>query len=168
MILIAFIAAPKMATGCMDTSFCPRMRTNRISPLESQKPFPPASNRPINWSANLGLGAHVDHVLVRRAVDLLQRPLLYYLDVPYLFKTPEEFASNTAGMKANAHTVGEAGLKSWQEAISAYASQMASCLEVRMRCASKSINIGLKMAESVFGHLPRQTLAILLGLESHF
>ena len=34
----------------------------------------------------------------------------------------------------------------------------ANCLEVRMRCVSKSINIGLKMAESVFGHLTRQTL----------
>lgn len=72
----------------------------------------------------LGLGAHVDHVLVRRAVDLLQRTILYYLDVPYLFKTPEEFASSTAGMKAKAYKVSEAGLKSWQEAISAYASQV--------------------------------------------
>lgn len=72
----------------------------------------------------LGLGAHVDHVLVRRAVDLLQRPTLYYVDLPYLFKTPEEFAPNTAGMKSNAYAVGEAGLRSWQEAIAAYASQV--------------------------------------------
>ncbi|MDP1713213.1 MAG: PIG-L family deacetylase [Anaerolineales bacterium] len=72
----------------------------------------------------LGLGSHVDHVLVRRAVDLLQRPVLYYADVPYLFKTPEELAPITAGMKSNAYAVGEASLKSWQEAIAAYASQV--------------------------------------------
>ena len=77
----------------------------------------------------LGLGSHVDHILVRRAVELLQRPLLYYTDIPYLFKTPEEFGSHTAGMKANAHTVGEAGLKRWQEAIAAYESQISSLFD---------------------------------------
>lgn len=77
----------------------------------------------------LGLGSHVDHILVRRAVDLLQRPALYYADVPYLFKSPEELGANTAGMKSNAYAVGEAGLKSWQEAIAAYASQMGSLFE---------------------------------------
>lgn len=77
----------------------------------------------------LGLGSHVDHVLVRRAVELLQRPLLYYTDIPYLFKTPEEFAPSTAGMKANAYTVGEAGLGAWQEAIAAYESQISSLFE---------------------------------------
>ncbi len=77
----------------------------------------------------LGLGSHVDHILVRRAVELLQRPLLYYTDIPYLFKTPEELAPNTAGMKANAYTVSEAGLRSWQEAIAAYESQISSLFE---------------------------------------
>ena len=77
----------------------------------------------------LGLGSHVDHVLVRRAVELLQRPLLYYTDIPYLFKTPEELSPNTAGMKANAYTVGEAGLRSWQEAIAAYESQISSLFD---------------------------------------
>jgi hypothetical protein len=62
-------------------------------------------------------------------VELLQRPLLYYADIPYLFKTPEEFDTYGAGMKANAYTVGEAGLSAWQEAIAAYESQISSLFE---------------------------------------
>ncbi len=77
----------------------------------------------------LGLGSHVDHIVVRRAVELIQRPLLYYVDIPYLFKTPEEFSPNTAGMKANAYAVSEAGLGAWQEAIAAYESQISSLFE---------------------------------------
>lgn len=77
----------------------------------------------------LGIGSHVDHVLVRRAVDLLQRQTLYYADIPYLFKSPAELSLHTAGMKESAHTVGEAGLRSWQEAIAAYESQISSLFE---------------------------------------
>jgi LmbE family N-acetylglucosaminyl deacetylase len=72
----------------------------------------------------LGIGSHVDHVLVRRAVDLLQRPTLYYADIPYLLSAPEELAPITAGMKGTAHRVDEAGLRSWQGAIAAYTSQV--------------------------------------------
>ncbi len=77
----------------------------------------------------LGVGSHVDHIIVRRAVELLQRPLLHYADIPYLFNTPQEFNTYAAGMKGNAFAVGEAGLKSWQEAISAYESQISSLFE---------------------------------------
>jgi LmbE family N-acetylglucosaminyl deacetylase len=78
---------------------------------------------------HLGIGSHVDHVLVRRAVDLLQRHILYYADIPYLFKSPGELSLHTAGMKENAYAVGEAGIKSWQEAVAAYASQIESLFE---------------------------------------
>ena len=76
-----------------------------------------------------GLGSHIDHILVRRAVDLLQLPVLYDVDIPYLFKAPEELAPNTAGMKENTHKITEAGLKSWQDAISAYESQISSLFD---------------------------------------
>ena len=76
-----------------------------------------------------GLGSHVDHILVRRAVDLLQLPVLYDVDIPYLFKSPEELATNTAGMKEHTHRITEAGLKSWQDAISAYESQISSLFD---------------------------------------
>jgi LmbE family N-acetylglucosaminyl deacetylase len=71
-----------------------------------------------------GLGSHVDHVLVRRAVELLQRPVLYDVDIPYLFNFPAELASKTAGMKAKTHRITDSGLKSWQDAIAAYKSQL--------------------------------------------
>ena len=73
-----------------------------------------------------GLGSHLDHVLVRRAVELLQRPILYDVDIPYLFNSPTELAPKTAGMKAKTHRITEAGLRSWQDAIAAYESQLSS------------------------------------------
>jgi hypothetical protein len=77
----------------------------------------------------LGLGSHVDHVIVRRAVDLLQRPVLYYVDIPYLFNSPEELMPKTAGMKENIHSITEAGIRSWQEAVVAYESQISSLFD---------------------------------------
>jgi len=108
-----------------------------VPPHEEEADFPAAIAQAISARlqttdqlvCQFGLGSHVDHILVRRAVELLQRPLLYYADVPYLFKAPEELAPNTAGMKEKIHSVGEAGLKSWQEAVAAYASQISSLFD---------------------------------------
>jgi len=71
----------------------------------------------------LGVGSHLDHVLVRRAVELLQRPVLYDVDIPYLFNSPGELAPKTAGMKPKTHRITDSGLGAWQDAISAYQSQ---------------------------------------------
>jgi len=72
----------------------------------------------------LGVGSHVDHIIVRQAAELLGRPLIYDIDIPYLFSKPEELAPKSAGMKETVHAVSEAGLKSWQEAVLAYKSQL--------------------------------------------
>jgi LmbE family N-acetylglucosaminyl deacetylase len=72
----------------------------------------------------LSIGKHVDHVLVRRAAELLGKPLFYVADIPYLFNTPEQLAPNIAGLKENVSMVSEAGLQAWFEAISAYESQV--------------------------------------------
>ncbi|HSO11144.1 MAG TPA: PIG-L family deacetylase [Anaerolineales bacterium] len=72
----------------------------------------------------LSVGSHVDHVIVRQAAELLGRPLIYDIDIPYLFYKPEELAPKSAGMMEKVHAVTEAGLKSWQEAILAYTSQI--------------------------------------------
>ena len=72
----------------------------------------------------LSVGSHVDHVLVRRAAELLGRPLLYDADIPYLFENPHELEPKTAGMKESVYVVTETGLKSWQEAILEYKSQL--------------------------------------------
>ena len=71
-----------------------------------------------------GIGKHVDHVTVRRAAELLGKPLLYVADIPYLFKSPEQLNPNTAGMKENVDLVSETGIRLWQEAVLAYESQV--------------------------------------------
>ena len=72
----------------------------------------------------LSVGSHVDHVIVRRAAELLEHPLIYDIDIPYLFSKPGELASKSAGMREKVHGVTETGLQGWQEAILAYKSQI--------------------------------------------
>lgn len=77
----------------------------------------------------LAIGSHVDHVLVRRTVELLGRRLFYDADIPYYFNFPEELAQKTGGMKASVHPVTNTALRSWQEAIAAYDSQVGMLFE---------------------------------------
>jgi LmbE family N-acetylglucosaminyl deacetylase len=77
----------------------------------------------------LGIGGHVDHILVRRAVERLNRPLWYAVDVPYVFKQPGELPPQVAGMMASLHPITEAGLEAWIEAALAYKSQLSSLFE---------------------------------------
>lgn len=72
----------------------------------------------------LSVGSHVDHVIVRQAAELLGKPLRYDIDVPYIFYKPQELEQKSAGMKESVHSVTEAGLKSWKEAILEYKSQI--------------------------------------------
>jgi LmbE family N-acetylglucosaminyl deacetylase len=72
----------------------------------------------------LGIGSHVDHVLVRQAAELLGRPLLYDIDIPYFLDKPEEFEPKAAGMKESTHRITEASLTRWQEAVVQYKSQL--------------------------------------------
>lgn len=72
----------------------------------------------------LSIGSHVDHVLVRQAAELLKGPLRYDIDVPYIFYKPQELEPKAVGMKESVHMVTETGLRSWQDAILAYKSQI--------------------------------------------
>jgi LmbE family N-acetylglucosaminyl deacetylase len=72
----------------------------------------------------LAVGSHVDHVLVRMAAELLGRPLVYDIDIPYLFYKPHEFEPKSAGMQEETHRISEAGLERWQDAVLAYKSQL--------------------------------------------
>ncbi len=76
-----------------------------------------------------GLGSHVDHVLVRRALELIQHPILYAADIPYLFRHPDELAPQIAGMKAKTHRITDSGLRSWLEASAVYESQIGSLFD---------------------------------------
>ena len=72
----------------------------------------------------LSVGSHVDHVLVRQGAELLERPLRYDIDVPYIFYKPEELSPKSTGMEESIHAVSEAGLTSWKEAVLEYKSQL--------------------------------------------
>lgn len=79
--------------------------------------------------AQLGIGGHVDHLIVRNAVELLKRPFAWIADIPYLLNNPEELTLKTVGMKGTLQPVSEAGLKIWQDAIEIYASQLPSLFD---------------------------------------
>ena len=72
----------------------------------------------------LGVGSHVDHVLVRQGAELLGYPLRYDIDVPYIFYKPEELGSKSAGMQESLYSITESGLNRWKEASLAYRSQI--------------------------------------------
>lgn len=77
----------------------------------------------------LGIGGHADHILVRQAVERLNRPLWYTADVPYVLNQPEELAPKVAGMKESLYPITEAGLEAWVDAALAYKSQLSSLFE---------------------------------------
>ncbi|MBL8090729.1 MAG: PIG-L family deacetylase [Anaerolineales bacterium] len=79
--------------------------------------------------AQFGIGKHVDHVIVRQAVELLNQPILYVADIPYLFNTPEHLDEHKAGMKEKVDMVSETGIRSWIEAVAAYESQILALFE---------------------------------------
>ena len=72
----------------------------------------------------LSVGSHVDHVIVRQAAELLGRPLIYNIDVPYIFYKAQELEPKSAGMKESVQSIAETSLKRWQEAVLAYKSQI--------------------------------------------
>lgn len=77
----------------------------------------------------LGVGGHVDHLLVRQAVEKLNRPLLYSADIPYLFWDSEQLLPLVEGMKELKYSITEAGLEVWVEAVLAYKSQISTLFE---------------------------------------
>jgi LmbE family N-acetylglucosaminyl deacetylase len=77
----------------------------------------------------LGVGKHVDHVLVRQAAERLNRPLWYAADVPYLFWHPDELEPQVVGMKESIQSITEASLNAWIEAVLAYESQLSTLFE---------------------------------------
>lgn len=72
----------------------------------------------------LGLGRHIDHTLTRRAAEMLERPLLYYADVPYLFRQPDQLPVFSRGLTSLDYSISREGLRAWQKGIAAYVSQI--------------------------------------------
>ena len=92
----------------------------------------------------LGIGKHPDHVLVRKAAEqtrhLTGHPLRYYADIPYTIWHPDQYAALTEGLKAEIFSLSEEVLGIWQNAIMAYASQIASLFltEENMRSSMRT------------------------------
>ncbi|HET9906620.1 MAG TPA: PIG-L family deacetylase [Anaerolineales bacterium] len=74
----------------------------------------------------LAVGSHVDHVLVRRAAELLGKSLRYDIDVPYIFYKPQELKPASAGMMDLVYSVSKAGVEFWKEAVLEYKSQIST------------------------------------------
>ncbi len=74
----------------------------------------------------LALGGHVDHVIVRAAIESLDLPIFYYTDIPYLFEHQDELPAATSNMISRHISVSTEGLAAWQDGIDAYESQLSS------------------------------------------
>ena len=72
----------------------------------------------------LAVGSHMDHILVRSAVEILQHPIRYYADMPYLLNRPEALEPAVRGLVEESFPVSEEGLKAWQDGCAAYKSQL--------------------------------------------
>jgi LmbE family N-acetylglucosaminyl deacetylase len=79
--------------------------------------------------AQLAVGGHVDHLVVRSAAELLHRSIEWIADIPYLLNDQDDLAPKTAGMKDSTQPVSEAGLQVWQDAIEIYASQFSTLFD---------------------------------------
>ncbi|HLO17352.1 MAG TPA: PIG-L family deacetylase [Anaerolineales bacterium] len=90
----------------------------------------------------LGVGSHVDHVLVRQGAELLGHPLLYDIDVPYILYKPNELEAKSIGMKESVQAVMESSLIPWREAALMYKSQLVGLGE--LFDSSESIQVSLQ------------------------
>ena len=104
-------------------------RLQPTDPARFNSPFQ-RSERDDVLVCQLGVGSHVDHVLVRQAAELLGRPLIYDIDMPYFLYKSNEFGDKAVGMKESTSRITEASLEPWIEAVVAYKSQLPSLNEV--------------------------------------
>lgn len=85
----------------------------------------------------LAIGGHVDHIITRQAVESLDRPLLYYADIPYLLNRPKSLSSVSVGLTVETYPISGEGLRAWLTGIAAYRSQISMLFKThrRMRVA---------------------------------
>ncbi len=81
----------------------------------------------------LAIGDHVDHRLARLAAERLNHPLLYYADIPYVFRHPEMLEPVTQGMATDLYPVSEEGRSAWLEGSAAYQTQMVMLFETETK-----------------------------------
>ena len=75
----------------------------------------------------LALGDHVDHQLVRRAAERLERPMLYYSDYPYVLESMDILEHmKDAGWSTIPHSISDSGMIAWEESVSTHTSQIST------------------------------------------
>jgi LmbE family N-acetylglucosaminyl deacetylase len=75
----------------------------------------------------LAIGGHVDHRLTRLAVESTGRRVWYYVDYPYILEAQEALEGlRQEGWKAKTFAVSENGLRAWENAVAAHASQIST------------------------------------------
>jgi len=72
----------------------------------------------------LGIGGHVDHLLVRQAAESLGRPLRFVADFPYILKHPASVDAAASGLRASVAPVSQQGLEAWIRAVGCFRSQL--------------------------------------------
>jgi LmbE family N-acetylglucosaminyl deacetylase len=74
----------------------------------------------------LGIGGHVDHVIVRKASEMLHRTIVYIADMPYVLNHPNDLAPSVTGLHGERAPISASEYAAWIEAIECYASQVDS------------------------------------------
>ncbi len=90
----------------------------------------------------LAIGGHVDHVIVRQAVENLGRDILYYADIPYLLSDPSSLKFITQNMQASKQKISIKGLLAWVESVAAYASQISMEFESQRKMRLAIVGYG--------------------------
>ncbi len=85
------------------------------------------TERDIKLVCPLTLGGHVDHRLVRAALESLGQSLWYYADYPYVLDHAGELTHlQGLGWETVVFPISERGLKAWEQAVAAHASQIST------------------------------------------
>lgn len=77
----------------------------------------------------LAIGAHVDHRIVRAAIENLGKDIYYYADIPYVLKEPTQLTNQTTGMTFEVNRLSEEDFALWIISLSAYQSQLSTLYE---------------------------------------
>jgi hypothetical protein len=75
----------------------------------------------------LAIGRHIDHSMVRMAVETMGKNILYYADYPYVLKhSTHQTRWKNRVMIPKTFQISEGGLTAWINAVAAYTSQISS------------------------------------------
>jgi LmbE family N-acetylglucosaminyl deacetylase len=107
-----------------DSSFAQPHKSDLYLPEKIAKSISADLNEEDILVCPLAIGGHIDHVIVRKAAELLNRSLLYMADIPYLLNNPRILWTKTLGMKKIFLPVSDLNLKVWLEAIQVFTSQI--------------------------------------------